>query len=115
MRHIPKWLPGAGFKKEAAKVHKMVDHIRFASWEVVLDDMVGGFLNYGAVFWALTFTVQRAGAKHDSLARKLIDSNGPVDAVRDAVAFIYAGEWGAEVLDKAHLLVCVVDSWSRNG
>ena len=50
VRHIPKWLPGAGFKKEATKVHKMVDHIRFASWEVVLDDMVGSFLNHGTVF-----------------------------------------------------------------
>lgn len=50
VRHIPKWLPGVAFKKEAAQVHKLVDHIRFASWGVVLEDMVERFLNNGPVF-----------------------------------------------------------------
>jgi hypothetical protein len=40
VRHIPTWLPGAGFKKEAARVHKLVDHIRFTPWEVIPKDIV---------------------------------------------------------------------------
>lgn len=47
VRHIPAWLPGAGFKKEAARVHKLVDHIRFTAWEVILKDIVRRFLIAG--------------------------------------------------------------------
>ena len=49
VRHVPKWLPGAGFRKEAAEVHKLVDHIRFASWRVVLEDMVETLLDHEAI------------------------------------------------------------------
>lgn len=44
VRHIPTWLPGPSFKKEAARVHKLVDHIRFVPWEVNLKDIVRRFL-----------------------------------------------------------------------
>jgi len=47
VRHIPKWLPGAGFKKEATRAHQLVDYIRFAPWEVVLKDMVETFHDRG--------------------------------------------------------------------
>jgi len=47
VRHIPKWLPGASFQKEAARVHKLVNHIRFVPWEVFLKDMVRHFLIAG--------------------------------------------------------------------
>ena len=55
VRHIPKWLPGAGFKKEAARVNKLVEHIRFVPWELFLKDTVRRFFDHRTVIKALIF------------------------------------------------------------
>lgn len=38
-----------------------------------------------------SFLSKHAGIKRNSLASRLVELNGPTDAVRDAVAFLYAG------------------------
>lgn len=81
MKHVPEWIPGAGFKRKAREWRAFVDHYCSAPFDFVKDSM-----NNGTAVPSFTSIALRdiKGEQNKAYQEEMIKSIG---------ATIYTGSW----------------------
>ena len=100
MKHIPKWFPGAGFKKKAEYYGSMVRKMVSTPFEEARESVVSGpkrIVDSGLLFNARIFE-QTMGKANNSFAginiKRILDGSNVYDEflIKNTATAIYGGE-----------------------